>query len=304
MVAIGFIVTAITEGSPAQEGPNYVPLWACAFIVLMFSIVPAGSVLFLVGRHRERRAITSDSSEPLAESLDSAMADDYSGTVTICKGQGLFLRADDAGLVVRNFYGRTRRIAWTEISHFADGSYTSEGVTGWQLCIVLRTGKQVRVTSSVLAPAGEVVAAVRDAAQPRGIPADLSGIAAKGDGRPASRGLYRDPGGQPGLRYWDGRHWSPLLPPDIGESRSKDAQKAPGSWSTLPGAVDGRWTYPVTRAKGLTVLSAVDLAISAALLAWACLIQVSIQGLVVSCGFRPRLQRVALGAMGCRRGRG
>jgi len=70
MVAIGFIVTAITEGSPAQEGPNYVPLWACAFIALTLSVVPAGSVLFLVRRRRERRAITSDSSEPLAESLD------------------------------------------------------------------------------------------------------------------------------------------------------------------------------------------------------------------------------------------
>jgi hypothetical protein len=61
MVAIGFIVTAITEGSPAQAGPNYIPLWACAFLALMFSIVPAISVLFLVGRRRERRAITSDS---------------------------------------------------------------------------------------------------------------------------------------------------------------------------------------------------------------------------------------------------
>jgi hypothetical protein len=66
--------------------------------------------------------------------------DDAPGTVTICKGQGLFLRADDAGLLVRNFYGRARRIGWTEISHFADGSYTKEGVTGWQLFIVLRTG--------------------------------------------------------------------------------------------------------------------------------------------------------------------
>jgi hypothetical protein len=69
MVAIGFIVTAITEGSPAQEGPNYVPLWACAFLALMFSIVPAGSVHFLAGRRTERRAITSDSPEPLPKSL-------------------------------------------------------------------------------------------------------------------------------------------------------------------------------------------------------------------------------------------
>ena len=140
-------------------------------------------------------------------------AGDASGTVTICKGQGLFLRADDAGVLVRNFYGRARRIAWTEISHFADGQYTKEGVTGWQLFIVLRTGKRVRVTSSVLAPADEVVAAVRKAAQPHGVPADLAGIPVK-KGQPAVRGFYEAPGGQVGVRYWDGTRWSPLLPPD------------------------------------------------------------------------------------------
>jgi len=37
--------------------------------------------------------------------------DDASGIVSICKGQGLFLRADDAGVLVRNNYlGRARRI--------------------------------------------------------------------------------------------------------------------------------------------------------------------------------------------------
>jgi hypothetical protein len=194
------------------------------------------------------------------------------GTVTICKGQGLFLRADDAGLLVRNFYGRARRIGWTEISHFADGAYTKEGVTGWQLFIVLRTGKRIRVTSSVLEPPGEVVAAVRETAQPHGIPADLTGLPVKRGGRPAVRGLYDDPGGQAGLRYWDGRQWSPLLPPDIGESRSNNAQRAPDSWSELPTA-DGHWTYAAAAARRSTVLSAVGAAMAAALLAWAWLIQ-------------------------------
>jgi DivIVA domain-containing protein len=69
-IAIGFAVTAISEGSPAQEGPSYVPLWACAFIAVVFSIVPAVSVVILVERRRKRRATASDSPELLPESLD------------------------------------------------------------------------------------------------------------------------------------------------------------------------------------------------------------------------------------------
>jgi ribosomal protein L40E len=68
-IAIGFVVTAISEGSPAQEGPNYVPLWACAFIAIVCSIVPAVSVVILAGRRRERRAMASDSPKLLPESL-------------------------------------------------------------------------------------------------------------------------------------------------------------------------------------------------------------------------------------------
>jgi Protein of unknown function (DUF2510) len=131
------------------------------------------------------------------------------------------------------------------------------------------------VTSSVLAPPGEVVAAVREAAQTHGIPADLTGLPVKSGGRPAVRGLYDDPGGQAGLRYWDGRQWSPLLPADIGESRSENAQKAPDSWSELPTA-NGRWTYAAAAARRATVLSAVGAAISAALLTWAWLIQLGL----------------------------
>ena len=68
-LVIAFVVVAITEGSAAQEGPNYVPLWACAFIALTSGFVPAVSVVFLAGRRRERQAIISDSPEPLPESL-------------------------------------------------------------------------------------------------------------------------------------------------------------------------------------------------------------------------------------------
>jgi hypothetical protein len=187
------------------------------------------------------------------------------GTITICEGQGLFLRADEAGVLARNFYGRTRRIAWTEISHFADGRYTKEGMTGWQLFIVLRSGKRIRVTSSVLAPADEVVAAVREAAQPHGIPADLAGVPVK-NGQPAERGLYDDPGRQAGVRYWDGTQWSPLLPPHV--TRRETARKSPGSWSALPTA-EGRWTYAATRATRLAVWSAVFATVCAVLVAGA-----------------------------------
>jgi hypothetical protein len=69
-IAIGFIVTAIIEGSPAQEGPNYVPLWACAFLAIMLSIVPAASVVIVAQRRREHRAMASDSPELLPDSLD------------------------------------------------------------------------------------------------------------------------------------------------------------------------------------------------------------------------------------------
>lgn len=115
--------------------------------------------------------------------------DDAAGSVTICRGQGLFLRTDDAGVLMRNFhFGRSRRITWGEISHFADGRYTKGGRTSWLLVIALRTGKQVPVLCSVLAPVDEVMAAVREAARPHGIPADLTGLPPKRGGRPpASR---------------------------------------------------------------------------------------------------------------------
>jgi hypothetical protein len=191
---------------------------------------------------------------------------DASGAVTICKGQGLFLRADDAGVLMRNFhFGRARRIAWSEISHFADGRYTKEGVTSWMLVIILHTGKQVPVLCSVLAPAGEVMAAIREAARPHGIPADLSGVPTK-NGRPAKRGLYHDPGGQAGLRFWDGRQWSPLLPPGVSKWSSRTVRESPGSWSALPTA-EGRWTYAAAQATRWTVGFAVTAVASVALLA-------------------------------------
>jgi hypothetical protein len=254
------------DGTAGSAHVTFIPHAGLIMIFLGCVAAGVGGISYLrhTARIRDRSGMTTDDAGGAA------------GTVTICKVNWMFLRADDAGLLMRNFYGRTRRIAWTEISRFADGSYRNEEhLTRWELLIILRTGKRVRVAGSHAAPAGEVVAAVREAAQPHGIPADLSGIAAKRDGRPAVHGLYRDPGGQPGWRYWDGRHWSPLLPPDISESRADDAPKGPDSWSALPTA-DGGWTYAAARARFLAVLSAVCAAAAAGLLAWALLIQLGL----------------------------
>lgn len=227
-------------------------LAVAAPVYILVAFRPAAGLPRLFDRRRARAA---------AE-LDAA------GIVTICKGQGLFLRADDAGVLLRkNYLGGARRIriAWTEISHFTDGGYTKEGVTSWMLVIVLRTGKQVRVHCSALGPPDEVVAAVKKAAQPHGIPAELAGVPMK-DGRPVRRGLYHDPGGQVGLRYWDGTQWSPLVPLDIVSPRRVRAQESPASWSALPTA-DGNWPYVAARATRLIALFAVLAAASAALVA-------------------------------------
>ena len=256
-LAIEFVVVSVTQGSPAQDGADYVPLWATVVVATICSSVPAITVVWLgyEWRRARKRRIGIPDSRQLPP-----------GCVTICTGQGLYLRADETGLLVRNFYfGRASRIriAWTAISHFADGAYTKEGATSWMLVIVLRTGKQVKVLSSVLGPPSYVVAAVKEASQRHGIPADLAGVPMKNRG-PHQRGLYEDPGGQAGVRYWDGAQWSPLLPRDVGHTRA--VQKSERSWSTLPIA-EGHWTYPATQANSRTVLVAIIAAASAAMLA-------------------------------------
>lgn len=55
--------------------------------------------------------------------------DDALGTVTICRRGRLGLYADDHSVTVRNAASRTRRFAWAEVSHFADGSVLNEAIT-------------------------------------------------------------------------------------------------------------------------------------------------------------------------------
>jgi hypothetical protein len=183
--------------------------------------------------------------------------------VTICRRGPLGLYANDLGVTVRNLTLRARQFAWPEVSRFADGSFqTIFGNYYWVLHIVLHTGRKVPVDCTRESPTPETLRAVKQVAERHGIPADLAGVPMK-DGRPPGPGLYEDPGGQAGLRYWDGTQWSPLLPPDV--SKSTTGPESPNSWSALPTA-DGHWTYAATRARRWTAWFAVSMAVSAALL--------------------------------------
>jgi hypothetical protein len=202
------------------------------------------------------------------------IADGAQGTVTIWKSGRKGLYADDHGVTVRNPASRPRRFAWPEISRFEEGGgYDSHtGSYIWTLVIVLHTGQKVSACPGWYgAHTLNTVAAVRQVAERYGIPADLAGVPMK-DGRPARRGLYHDPGGQAGLRYWDGRQWSPLLPPGIVKPRSVTLQESPASWSALPMA-DGPWTYGAARATRLMVWFIVFAAVSALLVAGALVVQ-------------------------------
>jgi hypothetical protein len=187
--------------------------------------------------------------------------DDPPGTVTIYERGRAGLYADDHGVMMRGFGSRTRRVGWAEISCFADGSRYSEGSYSWVLRIVLHTGGEV---TAFVPPTPETLAAIRQVATRRGIPAELAGVPVK-NGRPVRRGLYEDPGGLVGLRYWDGRVWSPLLPPDTGKPEA--AGKSPRSWAALPTA-EGRWTGARTAAKREAGFVALLAALSAGVVAW------------------------------------
>jgi hypothetical protein len=181
-------------------------------------------------------------------------ADNTTGTVTLWQGGPKGLYADDHGVTVQSSARRIRRFAWAEISRFQEGGGYDPQSGGyvWALVVVLHTGQKVSAISGWYgADAPEIAAAVREVAERHGIPANLAGVPMK-DGRPARRGLYHDPAGQTGLRYWDGGQWSPLLQPDIVKSGRVMLAESPAFWSALPTA-DERWTYPRFRARRLIV---------------------------------------------------
>jgi hypothetical protein len=191
---------------------------------------------------------------------------DAAGTVTICGRGRSGLYADDQGLTVRNFPGRARRFGWAEISRFDETAIGGgDSALQWVLIIVLRTGQTIRVECTAATEASpETLTAIRQVAERYRIPADLTGIAMS-DGKPPAKGLYEDPGGRPGVRYWDGVQWSPLLPPgSYGFSGS--VRKSAARWADLPAAAQP-WRYAAVRAARGRGVFAVSAFLTAALAA-------------------------------------
>ena len=200
-------------------------------------------------------------------------SDDAPGTATIWERGRRGLYYDDLGLTVRSRASRLEQYAWSEIGRLADGGVKGDGDNPdhWALIIVLHTGREVNVISPRSLPTPEMLAAITQAARCHGIPADVTGILMKG-GKPFRSGLYEDPWGQAGLRYWDKERWSPLLPSDFESSRSRKwwiavptAGKSAASWSALPRA-HGAWPFAADRARRYAVWLALWASLSAALL--------------------------------------
>jgi len=84
-------------------------------------------------------------------------------------------------------------------------------------------------------------------------------------------GFYADPGGQAGIRYWNGQEWSPLFPADLDHADPGKVQSFPGRvLLPLPGR-DGSWLYAAQMARKAGVSTALYAALTVLLLgvAWA-----------------------------------
>jgi len=175
----------------------------------------------------------------------------------------------NGGLTVRN-YRHTYRIGWPEVRCFTDGSVNG-GNAGrlWALSIVLRDGRVVTAYGTARGKRDarpETLTAIRQAAERYAIPAELTGTATKqGAGEsPANPGLYPDPGGQAGLRRWDGRQWSPFLLRADPASAKPGGAKAPAEvWSPLPGS-ESQWHDAAVRIRRAWIMFAVWLVVTAA----------------------------------------
>jgi DivIVA domain-containing protein len=182
------------------------------------------------------------------------------------RGWRMGVRLDDHGVTVRNFL-RAYRFSWAEVRRFADGLIHETGQNGssyfWALQVVLHDGRVVTAkgTARKKGARRQTLAAISQAAARHSVPAALTGIAMKG-GSPVYPGLYPDPGGQPGLRHWDGEEWSPLLRADPVIGEPAKAQARAEVYSPLPGSQQ-QWHDAAARARRATALSAVWLVVAA-----------------------------------------
>jgi hypothetical protein len=152
--------------------------------------------------------------------------------LTLGKGR-VRLRVDENGIKVKDAYVAERVIGWDEVRWLRDGMRLSRR-TRWSLEIVLKDGSVLApeaAASTTAAAVPRVLEVIRQAARDHAVPAVLTGRAVRrcGPGIPPRAGLYPDPGGEPGLREWDGAAWSPVLRTDPGGSGDLAA-----TWSPLP----------------------------------------------------------------------
>lgn len=129
------------------------------------------------------------------------------------------------------------------------------------LQIVLRLGDIGEVPCTV-GSGPETLDAIRQVAERYGVSADLTGVVMR-DGRPIGKGMFEDPGGQAGMRYWDGSRWSPLLVPV--SRRWLAVRRSAASWADLPVAQEP-WDHPSVRTARLKAWIAVCGALTCALL--------------------------------------
>jgi Protein of unknown function (DUF2510) len=162
--------------------------------------------------------------------------------VTITGRHRAELRMDEHGVRIKNSLwtgGGKRVVGWDEVRWLRDGPLLSRR-TRWVLEIVLRNGGVVPAQASRSGTASAVpqtLQAIRRAARQHAIPAVLTG-------RPVERlgpvggmpkaGLYPDPGGEPGLREWDGSEWSPVLHTGPPGDVPGGAGELATTWSPLP----------------------------------------------------------------------
>jgi Protein of unknown function (DUF2510) len=206
------------------------PRWSAISLTLFAAILPALMFPALLSRRHVPAA---------AAYLVIAAAVSIWGC---SRGWRIGLRLGDDGLTVRNLR-HSYRIGWPEVRCFADGSVNS-GNAGrlWALGIVLRDGRVVTASGTARGKRDarpETLTAIRQAAERHAVPAELTGTATKRGSResPANPGLYPDPGGQPGLRRWDGRQWSPFLfQADPASAKPGRGRAPPEVWSPLAGS--------------------------------------------------------------------